>query len=67
MNEQRVIFLLQGFLGIIFSPMAWLMGAPWEDCFLVGRLLGTKIFINEFVAYKELIDKFKNGFISVRK
>ena len=40
--------------GKVFAPLAWLMGVPWEDCALFGDLLGTKVMINEFVAYAKL-------------
>lgn len=30
------------------------MGVPWEDCPIVAELLGTKLFLNEFVAYQGL-------------
>jgi len=38
-------------LGTIFSVLAWLMGVPWGEAFTVGSLMGTKMAINEFVAY----------------
>lgn len=41
-------------LGWLFAPLAWLMGVPWADCDLVGRLMGQKTFLNEFVAYTNL-------------
>jgi len=40
--------------GYAFWPVAWLLGAPRGDCFQVARLIGTKIFVNEFVAYNDL-------------
>lgn len=42
---------LQQILGWIFSPLAFLLGVPWAESTLVGRLLGEKIVLNEFVAY----------------
>ena len=42
---------LQGVLGWCLSPLAWLMGIPWEEATTAGRLLGTKIILNELVAY----------------
>lgn len=42
---------LQAILGYICAPLAWLMGAPWEECLLVGQLIGEKTAINELVAY----------------
>ncbi|MEC7275419.1 MAG: NupC/NupG family nucleoside CNT transporter [Bdellovibrionota bacterium] len=40
--------------GYLFSPIAFIMGVPWEDAFNVGTLLGKKLIINEFVAYLNL-------------
>lgn len=45
---------LQYLFGVVFSPLSWVMGVPWKDCAVVGRLLGEKIAINEFVAYLDL-------------
>lgn len=45
---------LSQILGYIFSPLAFLMGVETKDVMKVGYLLGTKISINEFVAYTEL-------------
>jgi CNT family concentrative nucleoside transporter len=45
---------LQQFFGWIFAPIAWLMGVPWKDAPSVGYLLGTRMVLNEFVAYVEL-------------
>jgi CNT family concentrative nucleoside transporter len=44
----------QYFLGWVFTPFAFLMGIPWEECFLIGQMLGEKIVLNEFVAYVSL-------------
>ncbi len=41
-------------LGLIFAPLAWILGTPAEDLLIVGQLLGTKTVINEFVAYSEM-------------
>ena len=41
-------------LGVIFSPIAWLLGTPSMDIMQIGQLLGQKTMINEFVAYAEL-------------
>ncbi len=43
-------------LGVIFAPIAWVLGTPSEDILSVGQLLGQKTVINEFIAYKELND-----------
>jgi CNT family concentrative nucleoside transporter len=45
---------IQQILGFAFAPVAWLIGVPWQDCVNVGNLLGTKMVINEFVAYLQL-------------
>ncbi len=45
---------LQTILGYIFAPVAFLAGVPWEEAVTVGRLLGTKIVLNEFVAYSDM-------------
>ena len=41
-------------LGLLFAPIAWILGTPSEDILMVGQLLGQKTVINEFVAYSEL-------------
>jgi CNT family concentrative nucleoside transporter len=39
----------------VFSPVAWVMGVEsWHDCQLMGSLLGTKITVNEFIAFKNM-------------
>lgn len=45
---------LEFILGCIFAPIAWLLGVPSTDIFLIGQLLGQKTAINEFFAYAEL-------------
>ncbi|KAM3608917.1 uncharacterized protein V6R79_006732 [Siganus canaliculatus] len=63
----------------VFMPVAFMMGVPYEDSFIVAELIGTKLFINEFVAYENLsklklnrldgLDEFIGGkkqWISVR-
>ena len=45
---------LQQFLGWIFSPVAWLMGVTWKDANAIGQLLGTRLILNEFVAFIDL-------------
>jgi len=41
-------------LGFFFSPVAWLIGVPWHDCGAIGNLLGTRMALNEVVAYVQL-------------
>jgi concentrative nucleoside transporter, CNT family len=45
---------LEYILGLIFSPVAWIMGVSWQDSMLVGQLLGMKTAINEFYAYAKM-------------
>jgi CNT family concentrative nucleoside transporter len=45
---------LQRLLGIPLAPVAWLMGVPWEQAGTAGSLLGTKVVLNEFLAYLDL-------------
>ena len=45
---------LQQILGAVFAPVAWLLGVSWHDCATVGRLLGTRMILNEFVAFVDL-------------
>tara|TARA_B100000886_G_scaffold279877_1_gene203937 strand:- start:370 stop:1587 length:1218 start_codon:yes stop_codon:yes gene_type:complete len=57
---------LQEILGIIFSPLAWTMGIPWEEANIVGRLMGEKIVLTELIAYGSLGDLIKDNLISER-
>jgi concentrative nucleoside transporter, CNT family len=41
-------------LGYIFRPIAWAMGVAWKDTLTVGNLLGTRMVLNEFVAFVKL-------------
>jgi CNT family concentrative nucleoside transporter len=45
---------LEQIFGWVFSPIAWAMGVPWKDAATVGNLLGTRMALNEFVAYSKL-------------
>jgi concentrative nucleoside transporter, CNT family len=45
---------LQQIFGWAFAPVAWSMGVPWHDAPTIGNLLGTRMTLNEFVAYSEL-------------
>ena len=53
-------FSLEFILGLLFAPLAWLMGVTSEDVLLVGQLLGEKTILNEFVAYVSL-GEMKDG------
>jgi CNT family concentrative nucleoside transporter len=45
---------MQQILGWVFAPVAWSMGVPWRDAPVIGNLLGTRMVLNEFVAYSQL-------------
>lgn len=45
---------LSRILGVVFSPIAWLMGVEWKECTSVGQLLGVKMVATELVAYSQL-------------
>ncbi len=45
---------LQTLLGYPLAPIAWLLGVPWHDAATVGNLMGTKVVVNEFVAFSML-------------
>jgi CNT family concentrative nucleoside transporter len=45
---------LQQMFGWAFAPIAWSMGVPWQDAPVIGNLLGTRMVLNEFVAYSQL-------------
>lgn len=45
---------IEALLGFLFAPLAWLIGIPWEEAAVGGRLLGLKIATNEFVAFIEM-------------
>jgi CNT family concentrative nucleoside transporter len=45
---------LQQVFGWIFAPVAWLIGVPWHDAPAIGDLLGTRMVLNEFVAFAKL-------------
>jgi concentrative nucleoside transporter, CNT family len=45
---------LQQILAFLFAPIAWALGVTWKDCATVGNLLGTRMVLNEFVAFVDL-------------
>ena len=45
---------LNAVLGWLFAPIAWLIGIPWRDAHVVGDLLGTRMVLNELIAYANL-------------
>ena len=47
-------YSLQQVFGWVFAPIAWLIGIPWHDAPSIGNLLGTRMVLNEFVAFAQL-------------
>jgi concentrative nucleoside transporter, CNT family len=47
-------YSLQEVFGWIFAPIAWLIGVRWHDAPAIGNLLGTRMVVNEFVAFSQL-------------
>ena len=47
-------YSLQQVFGWVFAPIAWLIGIQWKDATAVGNLLGTRMVLNEFVAFLQL-------------
>jgi CNT family concentrative nucleoside transporter len=45
---------LEQLFGFLFAPVAWLMGVSWKDANAIGNLLGTRLVLNEFVAFLQL-------------
>ena len=45
---------LEKIFGAIFAPVAWVIGVPWRDCGVIGTLLGTRMVLNELVAFSML-------------
>lgn len=55
---------LEGMLGLVFSPLAFLMGVPWSEARLVGELFGTKLVLTEIVAYVRMVEMVDAGALS---
>lgn len=51
---------MKDLFGLVFSPIAWLLGVPWADAHTVGKLMGEKLVLNEFVAYLDLSAMLKD-------
>ena len=45
---------LERLFGILFAPVAFVLGVPWKDCGTIGDLLGTRLVLNEFVSFLKL-------------
>lgn len=45
---------IDGMLGSLLAPVAWMLGVPWSDAALVGQMIGVDFVLNEFVAFVQL-------------
>ncbi|ARW15373.1 NupC/NupG family nucleoside CNT transporter [Komagataeibacter europaeus] len=57
---------LEYLMGLLFAPVAWLLGVPLSECGTVGSVLGLKMAVNEFVAYLHLGPDIRGGVLSPR-
>ena len=57
---------MQFIFGLIFAPIAWLIGIPLDEILQVGSLLGEKTILNEFVAYASLTEYIAENALSER-
>jgi CNT family concentrative nucleoside transporter len=56
LNEPGLVLSVQLIVSRLLYPVAWLLGVPKQDLLLVAELIGTKVVINEFKAFSDLID-----------
>jgi concentrative nucleoside transporter, CNT family len=45
---------MEQLFGLVFAPVAWLLGVSWNDCASIGQLLGERLVTNEFIAFIDL-------------
>ncbi|ACI50093.1 Na+ dependent nucleoside transporter domain protein [Gluconacetobacter diazotrophicus PA1 5] len=57
---------LERLFGVVFAPLAWLIGVPWHECGVVGAIMGQKLVFNEFVAYVALAPHFHDAALDPR-
>ena len=57
---------MDAILAVVFKPLAWTMGVPWEEAGQMGMLMGKKIVFTELIAYGDLKDIIAEGQISER-
>lgn len=55
---------IETLLGWVIAPIAFIVGVPWADAINMGSLLGTKVVLNEFVAYLQLADMVQQNTLS---
>jgi len=62
-DNRYTCFNLQFIFGMLFAPIAWLIGVGSQDIMLVGQVIGEKTILNEFFAYVTLGDMKKENLI----
>ncbi len=55
---------IETLLGWVIAPIAFIVGVPWADAVNMGSLLGTKVVLNEFVAFLQMADMVEQGMLS---
>ncbi|MCC5907924.1 MAG: NupC/NupG family nucleoside CNT transporter [Balneolaceae bacterium] len=55
---------IESLLGWLIAPIAFIIGVPWQDAVNMGSLLGTKVVLNEFVAYLQMADMVQEGILT---
>jgi concentrative nucleoside transporter, CNT family len=55
---------IESLLGWLIAPVAFIIGVPWQDAVNMGSLLGTKVVLNEFVAYLQMADMVQEGILT---
>jgi len=55
---------IESLLGWLIAPVAFIIGVPWQDAVNMGSLLGTKVVLNEFVAYMQMADMVQEGILT---
>ena len=62
-NAVGVDLSMQRIFGAVFAPVAWSLGVPWRDAPTIGNLLGTRMVLNEFVAYSSFAQQMAGGLV----
>tara|TARA_Y100001001_G_scaffold141615_1_gene145755 strand:+ start:4023 stop:5306 length:1284 start_codon:yes stop_codon:yes gene_type:complete len=52
---------IEGMLGWVLAPVAWLLGVTWVDAGVIGQLIGVDFVLNEFVAFGQLQGLLQGG------
>ena len=48
---------LEYLTGLVFAPIAWLIGIPWQEAQAAGSIMGTKIILNEMIAFIQMANE----------